>query len=56
MREFGLSRENVLYELPEAEGRAMIAWAAENNGVKLDRCTPGYVAQEIEKRKHGRHS
>lgn len=44
-----LSRDEVLYELPEAQGRAFIAWSLENEGgmVPWERDGDGYVGQHV---------
>jgi hypothetical protein len=47
-REYGWSREDVLNDLPLAQGFAFAAWAVENNPMAgCERTGPGYVAQEI---------
>jgi hypothetical protein len=40
----------VMDELPMCQGFALIAWIVESNEwVRLERATPGYIAQEVNK-------
>lgn len=49
-REFGLAPRTIIEEWPLAEVLVWAAWSAENNQwVTLERKSPGYIAQEIDK-------
>lgn len=42
-----MTREDVLFRLPSAQGRAMLAWSVESNPyAELDRVSDGYIMQE----------
>ena len=50
-----MSRREILYELPSAQGWALIAWTVENNGVcEMELAGPGYIGQEAGRRKRRR--
>jgi hypothetical protein len=50
MRDFHMSRDYVMDELPMVEAFAYRAWSAEANPFGgVDRVSDGYIAQEIQK-------
>jgi hypothetical protein len=50
MSGYGWSRDYVLFQLPEVEGRTYCNWLVESNPWgNVDRDSEGYLAQEIEK-------
>jgi hypothetical protein len=47
MSVFHLSRRDVLFTLPECQGRAMLAWSIESNPMcEIERVSDGYIMQE----------
>lgn len=50
MRDYGFTRDYILYELPNVEGWALSNWSRENTAwSEFERATDGYIAQERDK-------
>lgn len=50
MREYRLTRDHVLFDLPSVEGWAYVAWSKEANPWGgIERASVGYVAQELDR-------
>ena len=50
MRDFHMSRDEAIWELPLIQAFAFRAWAIESNPWgAVERATPGYIAQEAER-------